>query len=141
MEQTQSFSEARLHFLDYWRVIRTRKAVVFAVFLLVVLVAATITLMQPRMYLASTRIRVEQERPNVEVFRPENYPTYDPYFLQTQYEILTSQKILHPVIEKINLMKIWADRHEPLPVPSIDLAFQRLKGQVGVRRYRDTSLI
>ncbi len=141
MEQTQSFSEARLHFLDYWRVIRTRKAVVFAVFLLVVLVAATITLMQPRIYLASTRIRVEQERPNVEVFRPENYPTYDPYFLQTQYEILTSQKILHPVIEKINLMKIWADRHEPLPVPSIDLAFQRLKGQVGVRRYRDTSLI
>jgi succinoglycan biosynthesis transport protein ExoP len=142
MEQSQSFSEARLHFLDYWRVIRTRKAVVFAVFLLVVLVAATVTLMQPRIYLASCRIRVEQEQPAVDPFGPRQFTTpYDPYFLQTQYEILTSQKILHPVIEKIDLMRIWAERHQPLPVPTIDLAFRRLKGQVGVRRYRDTSLI
>jgi len=141
MQQNQSLSEARLQVLDYWRVIRTRKAVVLAVFLLVVLVASTITFLQTRIYAAATRIKVEPERPTVEVFRQELVRGYDPYFLQTQYEIIQSQKILNPVIERLNLMKIWADRHQPLAVPSLDVAFTRLKGQVIVRRFRDTSLI
>jgi polysaccharide biosynthesis transport protein len=141
IQQTQSLSEARLQVLDYWRVIRTRKAVVLAVFLLVVLVASTITFLQTRIYSASTRIKVEPERPTVQVFRQDVVQSYDPYFLQTQYEIISSQKILNPVIERLNLMKIWADRHEPLAIASTDLAFTRLKGQVSVRRYRDTSLI
>jgi succinoglycan biosynthesis transport protein ExoP len=141
MQQSQSLSEARLQVLDYWRVIRTRKAVVLAVFLLVVLVASTITFLQTRIYAASTRIKVERERPSVEVFRQEMIRDYDPYFLQTQYEIIQSQKILNPVIERLNLIKIWADRNQPLAIPSMDVAFNRLKGQVGVRRFRDTSLI
>lgn len=141
MQQAPSLQETRLHVLDYWRVIRTRKAVVFAVFLLVMLVTSVTTFLQQKIYTAVARIKVEQERPSVEVFQQQNIPTYDPYFLQTQYEILQSQKVLHPVIERLNLVKIWADRGQPLPGPSIDMAFTRLKGQVGVRRSRDTSLI
>src|SRR2546426_1069746 len=142
MQQGQSQQEARLHVLDYWRVIRTRKAIVFAVFLLVILVATTITFLQPKIYAATTRIKIEQERPAV-ALTPEGQalPSYDPYFLQTQYEILQSQKVLHPVIERLNLIKVWADRRQPLAIPSIDLAFTRLKSQLAVRRYRDTSLI
>ena len=141
MQQAQPLQEARLHVLDYWRVIKTRKAVVFAVFLLVMLVVTTITLLKPKLYLAITRIKVEQERPTVQVFENQAIPSYDPYFLQTQYEIIQSQKILHPVIERLNLMKVWADRHQPLAVASIDVAFMRLKNQISVRRFRDTSLI
>ncbi len=141
MEQAQSLQEARIHLLDYWRVVKTRKAVVGAVFLLVVLVAATVTFLQTKIYSAVTRIKVEQERPTVQVFEQQLVPTYDPYFLQTQYEIIQSQQILQPVITRLKLMKVWEDRHEPLALPEMDLAFRRLKGQVGVRRSRDTSLI
>jgi len=141
MQQSQPSQEARLHFLDYWRVIKTRKAVVFVVFLLVVLVAATVTYFQPKIYAGDTRIKVEQERPSVEVFQQQAVPAYDPYFLQTQYEIIQSQKTLYPVIERLNLIKRWEELRHPLPIPTMEFALQRLKNQLAVRRYRDTSLI
>src|SRR5690242_19909661 len=121
MQQNPGFSEDRLQFLDYWRVIKTRKAVVVAIFLLVVLVAATITFMQSKIYSSAARIKVEQETPVLPVFQERYTPSYDPYFLQTMYEIIQSQKILHPVIEKANLMKVWAERGRALPLPSMDL--------------------
>lgn len=138
MEQSTSVQEARLHFLDYWRVIKTRKIIVFLVFLLVVLTVFTVTLFQPKIYMASTRIKVEQERPTVAVFEQMQYPSYDPYFLQTQYEIIQSQKILYPVVERLGLQRRGTEPGMELP---IDFAFRRLKGQLSVRRFRDTSLI
>jgi capsular exopolysaccharide synthesis family protein len=139
MDSTQAAApEARLHFLDYWRVIRTRKAIVFAVFLLVVLVASVVTYFQPNIYQSVTRIQVEQERPSVAVFEQQQLPSYDPYFLQTQYEIIQSQKILYPVIQRLELQKHYAEGGQPLP---LDNAFKRLKANLAVRRYRDTSLI
>ena len=35
--------ETKLHFLDYWRIIRIRKTVILAVFLLVVITATLVT--------------------------------------------------------------------------------------------------
>ncbi|HUI08662.1 MAG TPA: polysaccharide biosynthesis tyrosine autokinase [Verrucomicrobiae bacterium] len=128
--------ESRLHFLDYWRVIKTRKVIVFLVFLLVVLTVFTITLFQPKVYMASARIKVEPERPNVAVFTATELPSYDPYFLQTQFEIIQSQKILYPVIQRLGLQQ---------PEPGVNLpmevALKQLKSELSVRRYRDTSLI
>jgi capsular exopolysaccharide synthesis family protein len=138
MDQTQSSAEARLHFLDYWRVIKARRIIVFMVFLLVVIVVATVTSFQPKIYVSSARIKVEQERPAVAVFEQLQPQGYDPYFLQTQYEIIQSQKILYPVIERWGLQKLWGGRAGDLP---LDFAFRRLKGNMAVRRYRDTSLI
>lgn len=138
MDQTQSSQESRLHFLDYWRVIKSRWVIVFMVFLLVVLVDATVTSFQPKIYVSAARIKVEQERPNVAVFEQTQVASYDPYFLQTQYEILQSQKILYPVVERLGLQKRWGDGGADLP---LDVAFRRLKGSLSVRRSRDTSLI
>jgi capsular exopolysaccharide synthesis family protein len=140
MDSVQSPPEARLHFLDYWRVIKTRKAIVFVVFLLVVLVAATFTFFQPKIYMSSVRIKVEQEHPTVAVFEQQYVPSYDPFFLQTQYEVLQSQKVLYPVIERLNLQsrESWLQNGQQLPK---EVLSQRLKAMLGVRRYRDTSLI
>jgi succinoglycan biosynthesis transport protein ExoP len=128
--------ESRLHFLDYWRVIKTRKIIIFLVFLLVVLTVFTVTLFQPKIYFAAARIKVEMERPTVEVFGTQGAP-YDPFFLQTQYEIIQSQKILYPVVQRLGLQRTWGGGVDL----SMDIAFRRLKGQLSVRRYRDTSLI
>jgi succinoglycan biosynthesis transport protein ExoP len=138
MDQTQSTQETRLHFLDYWRVIKSRRIIVFMVFLLVALVVGTVTSFQPKIYMSAARIKVEQERPNVNVFEQAQTPGYDPFFLQTQYEIIQSQKILYPVIERLDLRKRWGTPENPLP---LDFAFDRLKRSLSVRRSRDTSLI
>ena len=135
-QQTQI--ETRLHFLDYWRVIRSRRAIVAVVFLLVLLVAATVTVFQPKIYQSACRIKVEQEHPTVAVFEQQAVPSYDPYFLQTQYEIIQSQKVLHPVIEQAKLQERWAHGGPKL---GLDLAFRLLKRRLSVRRFRDTSLI
>src|SRR5258708_6484183 len=135
MEQTLASSspESRLQFLDYWRVIKTRKVIVFLVFLLAGLTAFTVSLSLPKKYLASGRIKVEAEKPTLDVFDRSQVAGYDPYFLQTQYQIIQSQKILYPVIEAFKLQEKW-----DLP---IDVAMRRLKGELSVRRYPDTSLI
>ena len=41
--KTQAPPENKLHFLDYWRIIRIRKTVILAVFLLVVITATLVT--------------------------------------------------------------------------------------------------
>src|SRR5208283_3462516 len=126
MDTTQPVAETRLHFLDYWRVIRNRKVIILLVFLLVVLTVFTITLFQPKMYVASARIKVEPEKPTVQLSEGHDVPTYDPYFLQTQYEILQSQKILYPVIERLNLQQSWGGGTK-LP---LDIALSRLKREL-----------
>jgi capsular exopolysaccharide synthesis family protein len=133
-----SMPEARLHFLDHWRVVKSRKAIVFVAFLIVMLVAATVTFFQPKIYMSASRIKVEQERLTLEVFQQQGYSGYDPYFLQTQYEIIQSQKILYPVIERYDLRKRWAYGGDPLPLEMIFIMFKK---KISVQRYRDTSLI
>ena len=51
--------DSKLHFLDYWRIIRLRKAVILAVFLLVVITTAIITQFQPESYSSLARMKVE----------------------------------------------------------------------------------
>ncbi len=138
MEPTRQPQESRLHFLDYWRVIKTRWVIVFIIFLLVTVVVTIVTLVQPKIYMAAARIEVERERPSVAVFSQEPYATYDPFFLQTQYEIIQSKQVLHPVIDRLKLRESYAKGGQPLDP---DLAFRRLKSSLSVRRFRDTSLI
>lgn len=139
IDQTRVVAEFRPHFLDYWRVIKTRKIIVFIVFLLAVIVAGTVSFFQPRIYTAAARIKVEPDRPTVAVYEAPSFAGYDPYFLQTQYEIIQSKQTLYPVIEKRELQKRWGGKGgDVLP---LDVAFRRLKANLAVRRYRDTSLI
>ena len=139
MDQIKSsLPETRLHFLDYWRVIKQRKAIVFVIILIVVLVAATVTFFQPKIYMSASLIKVEQERLTIDVFSQQGYSGYDPYFLQTQYEIIQSQKILYPVIARFNLTHRWNPGGDPLPM---EVVFRIFKRKMQVQRYRDTSLI
>lgn len=59
MEQS---NEAQLHFLDYWRVIRSRKEVILAVTLLVVLTGTGVTFMLPKKYAATVRGSLRRRR-------------------------------------------------------------------------------
>jgi uncharacterized protein involved in exopolysaccharide biosynthesis len=58
---------------------------------------------------------------------------FDPYWLQTQFEVLQSKAILYRVITNLNLNKKWEKR---LPI-----RYRVLKNQLEVRQWRSTSLI
>jgi succinoglycan biosynthesis transport protein ExoP len=141
MDVNPQAPEPKLHFLDYWRVVKSRKAIVFTVALLVVLTAATFTYFQPRIFVSSVRIKVEPDKPNVAVFERESVPSYDPYFLQTQYEIIQSKNILYPVIEQMGLHTVeYFGKAAGRPL-RLDEAFSVLRQKLSVRQYRNTTLI
>src|SRR6476646_2993794 len=87
--------ENKLHFLDYWRIIRIRKTVILAVFLLVVITATLVTYILPELYSSTARIQVERNTTDMTVFDPQSgQRAFDPYFIQTEFEVLQSEVIL-----------------------------------------------
>ena len=129
-----------LHFLDYWRVISSRKELILAVAFLVVLTGTVYTLLLPNIYASSSRTLVSEDSPEINPFAvQQNYmSTYNPYFLRTQFEILTSKPILNEVIYRLNLQSEWGKNNEIL---TRDIALKILKNSISVFQQRDTSLI
>ena len=135
--------ETKLHFLDYWRIIRIRKTVILAVFLLVVVTATLVTLILPESYSSTARIKVERDQSDIPgiVGDPFRAGSYDPYFIQTEFEVIQSELILGKVITALDLNKVWGKKFangEPLKTTE---AMMLLKGRMDLRPVRNTSLI
>src|SRR5208337_2909913 len=97
--QAQQAPETRLHFLDYWRVIRIRKAIIITVFLITAIIATAVTFILPESYSSTARIKVESDVTDIGSFTGMPQSTgYDPYFIQTTFEIMQSQIVLSNVI-------------------------------------------
>src|SRR5258707_5020685 len=87
--------ETKLHFLDYWRIIRIRKTVILAVFLLVVITATLVTFILPESFSSVTRIKIERDQSDIPgINTPLFRGGYDPYFIQTHYVTLHYQSFL-----------------------------------------------
>ena len=128
-----------VHFLDYWRVISSRKELILAIAFLVVLTGTVYTLLLPSIYASSSRIMVSEDTPEINPFASQqNYMMYNPYFLRTQFEILTSKPILNEVIHRLNLQNEWGKDGKVL---TRDVALKILRNSVSVFQQRDTSLI
>lgn len=136
-------SEETLHFLDYWRVICSRKEVVIAAFLLVVLAGVVVTVTMPRVYKASTKVAVREETPDLSVFSNER-AGYNPLFLRTQFEIIQSRPIIEESIRKLNLddKLSRAYGYDSLPPEQrFEQTWRILSRSMKVQQYRDTNLI
>src|SRR6266576_2064206 len=96
--------ETKLHFLDYWRIIRIRKTVILTVFILVVITATVVTFILQPSYVSTARIRVDKDQSDISgILEQRNATSYDPYFIQTEFEVIQSQTILYKVIENLDL--------------------------------------
>jgi polysaccharide biosynthesis transport protein len=140
---TKSFNapEAKLHFLDYWRIIRIRKTVILAVFLLVALTTTLITFILPESYSSTVRMKVEKDATDVGGIGEHTGPAgFDPYWVQTEFETIQSKSILNQVITNLGLSKKWGEKMKVDELP-LDLAYTILKRQIDVRQSRNTSLI
>src|SRR6266536_280955 len=135
--------EGKLHFLDYWRIIRIRKTVILAVFLLVVLTTTAVTFILPETWSSMVRISVEKDASDIApIGFAQNNTTYDPFFINTEFEKIKSRDVLYRVIEgRLRLNEKWGERYNnniPFKTPE---TFDILVKRIEVRQTRNTSLI
>jgi len=132
-----------LHFLDYWRVIRLRKSLILTVFLICVITSSVLTYCLPKQY--SSTVRIEVNKPNAEVpivGDRSGGQGWDPYYLTTQFRIITSWGILYDVITNMNLTHVFAQTEQAgAPDWNVDTAYAYLHSKVTVDQTRGTSLI
>ena len=145
MEAAKSNSppaESKLHFLDYWRIIRIRKMVILAVFLLVVLTTTAVTFILPQSWSSTVRLAVEKDVSDIApLMFQQNSSQYDPFFIQTEFEKIRSKTVLHKVITNLKLNEKWAERYNNgVPLKTAD-TFEYLLRKIDVRQTRNTSLI
>src|SRR5262245_20856789 len=126
--------ETKLHFLDYWRIIRIRKTVILAVFLLVVITATLVTFVLPESYSSTARIRVERDVSDISPIADRPMMAgYDPYFIQTEFEVIQSEIILDKVIKNLQLDVRWGKKYGGGDPFKIHEARSFLKGSMDLR--------
>ena len=132
--------EVKLHFLDYWRVIRVRWGLISLAFFLVLITAAIVTYFQPREYKASAFIEVKSTAQNMRIFGPgdPNMPVHDPQLAPTVYQVIQRTGVLYPVIEDLKLQDKWGkDGYRP----SREQVYQKLRSKLEVDEVRNTDLL
>jgi polysaccharide biosynthesis transport protein len=144
--KADSVQEAKLHFLDYLRILRIRKAIIITVFFITFTIATVVTFILPESYSSTARIKIEPDMisdiPGMSGNGADvTYAPYDPYFIQTAFEIIQDQVILGKVIDKLNLNVEWGKRYNggvPLDSP---VTMKMLKQRLSLDPVRNTKLI
>jgi len=138
--EPNAVQEAKLHFLDYWRVIRLRLPIIILVFLLVVVTAGVTTYFLPRQYQSNVIIEVEQNDQKIRIFREgyEGGMGIDPRFATTQFQIIQRKEMLYPVIAALGLVEKWGEEYG---VRTPEEAYFRLQRMIDVREVRNTNLL
>jgi len=149
METTKSFEtpeEAKLHFLDYWRIIRVRKAVVLAVFLLVTITTALVTFILPPTFASTARISIQRDVTDIQSVNlgqgsSQSYSAYDfAFWIQTEFEKIQSKMILYPVITNLELNVKWGEKYKEGAL-RMDTTYSMLKRQIDITQSPRTSLL
>jgi succinoglycan biosynthesis transport protein ExoP len=137
-------SESKLHFLDYWRVIRIRKAIIITVFLITAIIATAVTFVLPESYASTCRIKVENEMGadiGVGTSMTAASSPYDPYFIQTTFEIMQSELVLSNVITALNLNVEWGKKYYNGETLKTSETMEFLKNRMALSPVRNTKLI
>ncbi len=135
-------AQSELHFLDYWRIIRIRKTVILAVFLLVVLTTTVVTFLLPESYSSTVEIEVKKDFSDLDKLGGgATVQGFDPYFLQTEFQKIQSKVVLYQVISNLHL----GDHYQKTYNLDIKLkpeeTYLYLTSQLAVNQQRNTELI
>jgi len=104
-----------LHLKDYWQVIRARSGIILTLIVITLCTGYVVTTyLMTKQYSGVVQLRIWRQEKDLDVFRSENGPYFDPVFFESEKETLLSQLILYPVIDKLGLRKTWTERfHAP----------------------------
>jgi polysaccharide biosynthesis transport protein len=141
---THATPESRLHFLDYWRIIRIRKAIIISVFLITTIIAVVVTFLMRPAYSSTATIEIQPDNvSDVPGFAEEgSYSPYDPYFMETELKTIQGQDVLTRVVSALNLDVVWGKKMNPdgaplKPADAVDI----LRRYVSLDPDRNTKLI
>lgn len=128
-------SEANLHAIDYWQVLKNRYGVILLTFLLVFLTAAVITYVMPKKYESMALVEV---KPIVDMDPTMTRGTstgmpMTRQFMNTQFEIIVASATLELAIDDIHLEKRWGENRKTV--------LKILGGIVRTSQRRGTDLI
>jgi capsular exopolysaccharide synthesis family protein len=142
MASPTSFIQESATLNDFVGLLRLRKTLVLLVLGLVVATTAGVTALLPKWYLATAEIRVEKPESEMKLFQSQNNSYYDPYFIQDQFEIIQSKKIVYSVIKDLDLDSVFGKQlNDGQPLPD-DLTYNYiLDKMLRVESRRATSLI
>ncbi len=138
----QAQQESRLHFLDYWRIIRIRKTVIIAVFMLVVITATLVTFILPEQFASTATIKIERDKSDIdEMAGNSRISSFDPYFIQTEFEVIQSETILSNVVDVLGLNDKWGKKYNDGQKFKTQESVGILKSRLNLRPRRNTALI
>lgn len=98
--------EKEIHLRDYLNIVRKRKFIVFSIFIITFTIVLISTLTATPIYEASTRILIEKSESSP-LMPNYGYVQYDPEFLQTQSQIITSYPVAKKVVTLLNLEETY----------------------------------
>ncbi|MEI6350602.1 MAG: polysaccharide biosynthesis tyrosine autokinase [Verrucomicrobiota bacterium] len=137
-------SEVKLHFLDYWRVVKVRWAILTIIFLLVVVTAGVTCYFLPREFFSKVTLEVKSDSTTMQIFGNSTgmqSTNNDPRLAPTQFQILQSKEILNPVIENLKLAESWGTAGGMGGKMPKEQAYAQMLKMMEMREVRNTDLI
>ena len=135
-------SEVKLHFLDYWRVLRIRWAILVITFMLVMVTAGVTCFFLARQYFSKVTMEVKSDDNTLMVFDGGTpfRSNGDPKLQPTQFQIIQSKEILYPVIDNLKLVEAWSSQEGGSIQPKEEI-YGTLRGCLKLNTVRGTDLI
>jgi len=129
-------SELKLHFLDYWRVIRVRLPLIILVFLLVLITAGVYTYFTTKKYRSTATMQIKQTDTTMTVFQNggANGDHTDARFIPTQFKIMEQKEMLYPVIDALGLQQKWG-------INSKEICYNIIRNMMQLIEIRNTELV
>lgn len=134
-------SEVKLHFLDYWRVIRVRWAILVISFLLVMVTAGVTCFFLPRQYYSRVTMEVKPDGNGFQIWKDNSFQNgRDPTLQATQFKIISSKGILYPVIDNLKLVDAWSAQEGGNILPKEEV-YRMLVNRMQLNTVRNTDMI
>jgi capsular exopolysaccharide synthesis family protein len=98
--------EKEIHLRDYLRIVTKRKNTVLTFFLITFLVVLISTFTATPIYRATTKVMMERDASGA-LTSNYRYLSYDPEFLETQYQVITSMAVAEKVADLLGPEKVY----------------------------------
>jgi uncharacterized protein involved in exopolysaccharide biosynthesis len=104
------------------------------IWLTVVLTGTLVTFILPESFVSSARIYLQRDKSDIEELSGKGgFDSYDPYFIQTKFEVLQAELILSRVIEELDLNTEWGKQYNNGQKLKTQESLVRLRGQLMLR--------